>query len=401
MNIAEKIKEKYIKLRPELDERSRRIWAATEALSLGHGGIAIVHQATGIARSTISIGKKELSQEESSLEKGRLRKIGAGRKPITFRYPEIAKEIEKIADHNSIGNPENPLRWTTKSLRKITDVLKEKGINIGREKVRKLLIESGFSLQATRKRFEGTTHIDRNGQFEYINTKVSEFLNTGSPVVSVDAKKKELVGLFSNQGREYHKKGTPQEVNAYDFLSFAEGKATPYGVYDLHKNNAWVSVGITKDTAQFAVSTLRTWWFEMGKSQYSKSNKLLINADGGGSNGSRNRLWKSELQKFANETSLEITVCHFPPGTSKWNKIEHRLFSQISKNWRGRPLETYQIIVNLIASTTTKTGLKVNASLDSNTYQTGIKISKQEMDSINIFRHKFHGEDWNYTIKPQ
>ena len=312
----------------------------------------------------------------------------------------IVQEIIDLADVDSIGDPESPLRWTTKSLRNISNVLKAKGYPISHTKIGKLLRNAGFSLQATRKRNEGKSHADRDEQFKYINHKTIEFQNENQPVVSVDAKKKELVGNFSNAGREYRKKGNPIEVNAYDFLSFADGKATPYGVYELTTNKAWVSVGISKDTAQFAVSSLRNWWYQMGKEQYPNSNKLLIHADGGGSNGSRNRLWKVELHNFAKEIGMEISVCHFPPGTSKWNKIEHRLFAQISKNWRGKPLTTYSIIVNLIASTKTTTGLQVNAGIDTEIYETGIKVSKDEFDEINLHKHKFHGDDWNYTIKP-
>lgn len=393
------IKEKYTSISGELNERSKRIWAASEAKSLGYGGVTKVHKATGISRSTIHLGMKEISRGFSDLIKG-VRKKGAGRKSLESNNVELIELIETIADINSIGDPDNPLRWTTKSLRNITKVINSKGIKISYGKVRLLLKKSGFSLQSTRKRFEGKSHIDRDKQFKYINSKTVIFQDLGCPVVSVDAKKKELVGNFTNKGREYHKKEEAPEVNAYDFLSLAQGKATPYGVYDIQKNNAWVNVGVSKDTAQFAVSTLNNWWEEMGKQQYPNSNKLLIHADGGGSNGHRNRLWKTELQKFANQTKLEVTVCHFPPGTSKWNKIEHRLFAQISKNWRGRPLETYQIIINLIASTRTSTGLKVNAAIDPNIYQTGIKVSKKEMERINLHRHKFHGENWNYTIKP-
>ncbi len=392
------VKEKYASISRGLTERSRRIWAAAEANSLGYGGITIVHKATGIAKSTIHIGKKEITKGETDWTIGS-RKKGGGRKSMESLDSGLLKEVEAIADLNSIGNPDNPLRWTTKSLRNITEALKSKGIQISYGKVRLLLKKSGFSLQSMRKRFEGKSHIDRDAQFEYINSKTIAFQDLGYPVVSVDAKKKELVGNFNNKGQEYHKKGTAPEVNAYDFLSLAEGKATPYGVYDIQKNDAWVNVGVSKDTAQFAVATLKSWWEEMGSKQYPHSNKLLIHADGGGSNGHRNRLWKSELQNFVNQTNLEVTVCHFPPGTSKWNKIEHRLFAQISKNWRGRPLESYQIIVNLIASTKTSTGLKVNAAIDPNIYQTGIKVSKKEMDNINLHRHDFHGENWNYTIK--
>jgi len=399
MDNIEKIKTKYSSLKTQLNERSRRTWAGAEAIAIGHGGIKIVHKATGIAESTILIGKKEILKS-NPIQENRIRKKGGGRHSLESKDAKILQEIVSIADINSIGDPETPLHWTTKSLRKISEALKEKKYTISHTKVGTLLKKAGFSLQATRKRNEGKTHIHRDKQFEYINTKTIEFQYDNQPVVSVDAKKKELVGRFSNVGREYQRKGKPEEVNAYDFLSFADGKATPYGVYDISNNQAWVSVGISKDTAQFAVSTLGQWWEQMGKDSYPNATKLLIHADGGGSNGSRNRLWKKELQKFSNQNELEITVCHFPPGTSKWNKIEHRLFSQITKNWRGRPLETYSIIVSLIASTKTTTGLKVNAAIDKNIYETGIKVSKKDFDEINLYPHKFHGEDWNYTIKP-
>lgn len=276
----------------------------------------------------------------------------------------------------------------------------QKGFHISHTKVSTLLKHSGYSLQAPRKTYEGKTHPDRDLQFDHINDTVTDFQRKGQPVVSVDAKKKELVGNFSNTGQEYQPKGTPQEVNAYDFLSLGEGRATPYGIYDISQNNAWVSVGISKDTAQFAVSTLSLWWQQMGKALYPDATELLINADGGGSNGSRNRLWKYELQKFASQTGFCVTVCHFPPGTSKWNKIDHRLFAQISKNWRGRPLTTFGMIVSLIGSVTTSSGLEVNAGLDTTVYESGIKITDEEFESINIDRHTFHGNDWNYTIRP-
>ncbi len=399
MDKIKEIKSKYLSIKNELNERSLRIWAATEAISLGHGGVKKLHKATGLAESTILRGKKEVLNKDV-IEKNRVRKKGAGRESLKKKEPQITERILFVADINSIGNPESPLRWTTKSTRKISAALKAEGYSVSHTKVGALLREEGFSLQAPRKRFEGKSHADRDKQFDYINSKTIEFQNELQPVVSVDAKKKELVGKFSNVGKEYHKKGNPEEVNAYDFLSFASGKATPYGVYEINTNKAWVSVGISKDTAQFAVSTLRSWWYQMGKEQYPNSTKLLIHADGGGSNGSRNRLWKFELQKLAKEIGLEISVCHFPPGTSKWNKIEHRLFSQISKNWRGRPLETYKIIVNLIASTKTTTGLIVNACIDKEIYETGIKISKEDFDKINLSKHDFHGDDWNYTISP-
>jgi len=399
MDKIEKIKAKYLTIKEEFNERSTRIWAASEAISLGHGGVKKLHKATGLAESTILRGKKEVLNKDV-IEKNRVRRKGAGRESLEKKDTQITERILFIADINSIGNPQSPLRWTTKSTRKISDALKSEGYSVSHTKIGTLLKKEGFSLQAPRKRFEGKSHADRDKQFEYINSMTIEFQNESQPVVSVDAKKKELVGRFSNVGKEYHKKGSPEEVNAYDFLSFASGKATPYGVYEINTNKAWVSVGISKDTAQFAVSTLRSWWYQMGKEQYPNSTKLLIHADGGGSNGSRNKLWKFELQKLAKEIGLEISVCHFPPGTSKWNKIEHRLFSQISKNWRGRPLETYKIIVNLIASTKTTTGLVVNANIDEKIYETGIKISKEDFDKINLRKHEFHGDDWNYTIKP-
>lgn len=399
MEKIELLRNKYSDIQYELNERSRRIWAASESKSLGYGGIRIVSKATGIAESTIQIGLKELLHKDIP-PPNRIRYAGGGRPSLESKESNLVHKILTIADIDSIGSPESPLRWTTKSLRKISESLREQGHFVSHTKIGTLLKESGFSLQATRKRNEGKSHVDRDKQFHYINSQTIEFQDALQPVISVDAKKKELVGKFSNTGKEYHKKKSPIEVNAYDFLSFADGKATPYGVYELTTNKAWVNVGISKDTAEFAVSTIRNWWYNMGNRVYPNANKLLIHADGGGSNGSRNRLWKFELQKLSSETGLEITVCHFPPGTSKWNKIEHRLFSQISKNWRGRPLETYSIIVNLIASTKTTTGLDVNAQIDTNLYKTGIKISKKEMDNLNIERHKFHGEDWNYTIAP-
>jgi len=399
MDKVAEVRAKYATIKKEANERFLRIWAATEAQSIGYGGVSIISEATGIARSRIIRGKKEILSG-TILDGSRIRKKGAGRKSLEQIDSEIVQEILSIADVNSIGNPESPLRWTTKSLRKISEVLKLRGRTISHSKIGEILKREGFSLQATRKRHEGKSHKDRDEQFVYINSMTDKFQKSLEPVISVDAKKKELVGNFSNAGKEYHKKGKPEEVNVYDFLSLADGKATPYGVYEITTNKAWVSVGISKDTAQFAVSTIKSWWYQMGKVQYPDATKLLIHADGGGSNGSRNKLWKFELQKLSSEIGIEISVCHFPPGTSKWNKIEHRLFSQISKNWRGKPLETYSIIVNLIGATKTKTGLKVKADIDENIYETGIKISKADFEKINICKHDFHGEDWNYTIKP-
>ncbi len=395
------ISTKYEQLKSVLNERSRRIWAASEAMGIGYGGISTVMKATGLSRNAIKHGMDDLTAGASLDETdGRIRRKGGGRKRLEDVDQSLVKELEALVSPETRGDPESPLRWTTKSTRKLSAELTTNGFSVSHEKVAQLLKDLGYSLQAPRKTNEGKSHPDRDQQFEYINEQTKKFQAQGLPVISIDAKKKELVGNFHNGGQEYQPKGLPLEVNAYDFYSLAKGKATPYGVYDLSNNNAWVNVGVSKDTAQFAVSTIRNWWEQMGKEAYPNSRKLLIHADGGGSNGSRNRLWKVQLQKLATDLNLEITVSHFPPGTSKWNKIEHRLFSQITKNWRGRPLESLEVILSLIGATSTNTGLTVEASLDANTYEGGIKVSKGEMENINIKRHKFHGEDWNYTIMP-
>lgn len=392
---------KYEQIKKVLNERSRRIWAASEAMVIGHGGISIVMKATRLSRNAIKHGMSDLKGEsDSDKNDGRVRRKGAGRKKLEDIDGGLLKELEALVSPETRGDPESPLRWTTKSTRNLSAELKKKGFSVSHEKVAQLLKRLNYSLQALRKTNEGKSHPDRDSQFRYINKQTEKFQNEGLPVVSIDAKKKELVGDFINGGREYQPKGLPVEINVYDFYSLAKGKATPYGIYDLTKNNAWVNVGVSKDTAQFAVSTLRNWWEQMGKGSYPNSQKLLIHADGGGSNGSRNRLWKTELQKMATDLNLEITVSHFPPGTSKWNKIEHRLFSQITKNWRGKPLESLEVIVSLIGATSTKTGLKVKASLDANSYEGGIKILDKEMKTLNIKKHEFHGNDWNYTILP-
>ncbi len=392
---------KYEQLKNVLNERSSRIWAASEAMAIGHGGISTVMKATGLSRNAIKHGISNLNAESDSGEcDGRIRRKGAGRKKLEDLNNSLLTELEALVSPETRGDPESPLRWTTKSTRNLSDELKKKGFSVSHEKVAQLLKSLNYSLQAPRKTNEGKSHPDRDSQFQYINTQTEKFQSEGLPVISIDAKKKELVGDFTNGGREYQPKGLPVEVNVYDFFSLAKGKATPYGVYDLSKNNAWVNVGVSKDTAQFAVSTIRNWWEQMGKRSYPNSKKLLIHADGGGSNGSRNRLWKVELQKMATDFNLEITVSHFPPGTSKWNKIEHRLFAQITKNWRGKPLESLEVIVNLIGATSTKTGLTVESALDTNSYEGGIKILDKEMNNININRHEFHGKDWNYTILP-
>jgi len=392
---------KYKQLEGVLNERSRRVWAASEAMAIGHGGISRVMKATGLSRNAIKHGISDLNGESAPNElTGRVRRKGGGRKKLEDLDGSLLKELDALISPETRGDPESPLRWTTKSTRNLSNELKKKGFSVSHEKVAQLLKSLDYSLQAPRKTNEGKSHPDRDRQFQYINQQTEIFQHEGLPVISIDAKKKELVGDFMNGGREYQPKGLPVEVNVYDFFSLAKGKATPYGIYDLTRNNAWVNVGVSKDTAQFAVSTIRNWWDEMGKASYPVAEKLLIHADGGGSNGSRNRLWKMELQKMATDLNLEITVCHFPPGTSKWNKIEHRLFSQITKNWRGKPLESLEVIVSLIGATSTKNGLTVEASLDTKEYKGGIKILDQEMKTINISRHEFHGNDWNYTLSP-
>lgn len=396
------IRVKYDTLKVELDERGRRMWAAAEAKSLGYGGVAAVSKATAIAESTIRIGRSEMKARPAGKRREKIRKIrkaGGGRKSLVEKDTELIRMLDSLVDPSSRGDPMSPLRWTCKSTRKLAQELALRGHAISHAMVGQLLRGLDYSLQSARKRMEGTSHPDRDAQFTFINSRVIEFQKRDQPVISVDTKKKELIGRFSNGGREYQPKGIPEEVETYDFPSLANGKGIPYGVYDMTKNQGWVSVGTDHDTAQFAVHTIREWWSQMGKPTYPDAKELLVTADGGGSNGSRNRLWKMELQRFANKTQLAVAVCHFPPGTSKWNKIEHRMFSHITKNWRGRPLTSHEVIVNLIANTTTDTGLKIQATLDSKEYPTGIKISDKEIKAINLNKNDFHGE-WNYTIQP-
>ncbi len=398
---TESITIKYNVLKIELDERARRIWAATEARTLGHGGVAAVSRATGLAESTIRIGRKEiLNSSYSEIHNDTVRRIrqkGGGRKSLETINSDLLSALDALVDPESRGDPMSPLRWTCKSTRRLSDQLETQGYSISHTKVGQLLQTLNYSLQSTRKRMEGKSHPDRDEQFKFINSIVIEFQSRKQPVISVDAKKKELIGRFSNKGQEYQPKSKPEEVETYDFPSMADGKGIPYGIYDMTHNQGWVSVGIDHDTAEFAVQSIRQWWLQMGMVVYPEAKELLITADGGGSNGSRNRLWKQELQRFANETGIKISVCHFPPGTSKWNKIEHRMFSYITQNWRGKPLLSYEVIVNLIANTTTNAGLKIQAALDTKEYPTGVKISEKEMGDINIERNEFHGE-WNYTI---
>lgn len=397
-----KIRVRFERVRGELNERARRLFVASEALAFGHGGIAVVSRATGMARSVIGSGIAEVKAIEAgetpTLEPTRVRRPGAGRKKTTEKDPTLLPDLKKLVEEATRGDPESPLLWTTRSQRNLVAALKKQGHQTSMKMVSRLLKELGYSLQANSKRIEGAQHPDRNAQFENINEKIRQQLEKNGPVISVDTKKKELVGNFKNGGRELQPVGQPEAVNVHDFIG-EQGKAAPYGVYDIGKNEAWVSVGINHDTAEFAVETIRTWWKEMGVAMYAFAASLLITADGGGSNGYRLRLWKVELQKLANEIGIPISVSHLPPGTSKWNKVEHRLFSFITQNWRGKPLVTHQVIVDLISATTTKTGLKVKSRIDPRMYSTGRRVSNAELAEVNLVPDKFHGE-WNYTIHP-
>lgn len=393
--------QKYAALAAVLDERSRRLWAATEARAIGRGGQTLVAKATGLSRNTIASGLRELASESPPVPgRGRVRRPGGGRKTLSKQDPTLVGDLEALVEPTTRGDPQSPLRWTCKSVRQIALELQRQGHRVGRQKVADLLHQLGYSLQANRKTKEGTSHPDRNAQFEYINEQVRAFQEREQPVVSVDTKKKELVGDFKNGGREWQPKGQPEEVRVHDFADKDLGKVIPYGVYDRVANVGWVSVGVDHDTAEFAAESLRRWWVKMGSRQYPNARELLVTADGGGSNSSRSRLWKVALQRLAEETRLCISVCHFPPGTSKWNQIEHRMFSHISMNWRGRPLTSHDVIVNLIAHTTTSQGLEIQAEIDTNQYPTGIKVSEEEFNSVQLSKAEFHGE-WNYTIKPR
>lgn len=397
-----RIGRKYRALAPELDERRRRQWAAAEASELGWGGVTAVAQATGLSRTTITAGVKELAlpTQQREAEAMRVRDPGGGRRPITETDPQLLAALEALIEPATRGDPESPLRWTCKSIRRLAEELGRENHPVGANTVAKLLRQAGYSLQANRKTREGGSHPDRNAQFEHINASVKRFLRRGQPAISVDTKKKELVGDFKNAGREWHPQGAPEQVRVYDFLIKELGKAIPYGVYDMLHNQGWVSVGINHDTAQFAANSIRRWWSAMGQERFPRAKELLITADGGGSNSHRSRLWKVSLQELADELGLRLFVCHFPPGTSKWNKIEHRLFSFITQNWRGKPLVNHQTIVNLIAATTTRTGLTVKAALDTNHYETKIKVSDEQLERLRLKRHRFHGE-WNYTLSPR
>jgi Rhodopirellula transposase DDE domain len=392
------IRERYGLMKGLLNERSRRRWAAAEARSHGRGGIAAVARATGISEGTVRRGLAELVADEE-LEPDRVRRAGAGRPGILEREPGLSETLDQLIDPVTRGDPESPLRWTSKSGAKLAEALRDLGHEVVDRTVLRLLKVKGYSLQANKKTREGAQHPDRDAQFEHINRTVSEAIAAGEPVISVDAKKRELIGDFKAVGREFEPKGQPVEVRGHDFKDKQLGHAIPYGVYDLATDEGWVSVGITSDTAQFAVNTIISWWQHLGKARYPNARTLTITADSGGSNNPNTRLWRYELQRLADTLDLRIRVCHFPPGTSKWNKIEHRMFSFMSLNWRGRPLESLEIIINLIAGTTTNTGLKLYAQLDDRAYQRGVEVTDDQLSTVNITRHAFHG-DWNYTISP-
>lgn len=397
---ADHIRKRFNLVKPFLNEKQRRILAAAEAEAVGHGGVSAVAGATGLSRNTIVAGRRDMTEQGvAAKEPGRIRSPGGGRKRAVYKDPTLERDLETLIEPATRGDPESALRWTCKSVRKLAGELNRMGHQTSHRMVAELLKAMGYSLQANRKTVEGSSHPDRDAQFEHIYEKVKAFQHEEQPVVSVDTKKKELVGNYKNGGEEWQPKGQPEQVLVHDFESLGEGKVNPYGVYDVVQNTGWVNIGIDHDTATFAVESIRRWWLTMGSQVYPAASALLVNADSGGSNGARLKLWKTELQKFSNETGLSISVSHFPPGTSKWNKIEHRLFSFISQNWRGRPLVSHEVIVNLIASTTTTKGLQVKCAMDYNTYPKGVKVTAAELKKVNLIRDSFHGE-WNYTITP-
>ena len=400
--VVQGIESRYGALSSLMDERMRRQWAAAEAKSLGWGGVLAVSYATGISRNTIARGLAELKVRKGKRNVApstRLRKPGGGRKRAIDTDPELTAALERLVDAGTRGDPQSPLRWTCKSTTQLAKELTRQGHPISPKTVGRLLRAVGYSLQGNRKTKEGSQHPDRNAQFEHINARVIAFQRRAQPVISVDTKKKELIGNFKNSGREWHPQGEPDEVRVHDFMDKQLGKAIPYGVYDVTENQGWVSVGIDHDTAHFAAEAIRRWWKKMGAKRHPQARELLITADGGGSNGSRSRLWKVALQNLANQLEMSLCVCHFPPGTSKWNKIEHRMFCHITQNWRGRPLVSHEVIVNLIANTATAQGLRIKAELDHRKYPTGIKVSDEQLATVQLKRSRFHGE-WNYTIVP-
>lgn len=399
LEIQEAIAKKFEDLAHVLNERSRRLWAATEANALGPGGIACVARATGLNANTIAKGIKELEDPGIQAEYDQIRHPGRGRKPLEEIYPDINDAIEKLVESDTRGDPESPLKWTTKSVARLTKELRKQGYKVCPMSVWRLLKKLGYNLRAISKENEGKQHPDRNAQFEHINRRILEMGEKGQPVISVDAKNKENVGNYANSGVEWCWPDRPLTAGTHDFPNPIMPKAAPYGIFDVFRNDGWVSVGVSSDTAEFASNSIYSWWREMGRKAYPDATELLIIADSGGSNSNRGRLWKLCLQDLANRTGLTVYVCHFPPGTSKWNKIEHRMFSEISKNWRGRILESYQVVVECIKATKTNSGLKIKAKLDARQYETGIKVSDEEMESVNLFRDEFHGE-WNYAVTP-
>jgi hypothetical protein len=412
MDIAQVVEAKYRVLARRLDEATLRLWAAVEARSVGRGGVSLVARATGLSRTTVYAGLAELDAAEQAAAAGeevvaatapqarRVRAPGGGRKKLVDRDETLLSDLDALVDPTSRGDPESPLRWTCKSTTRLAEELQQQGHQVSQRTVCDLLAQLNYSLQSERKTREGAQHPDRDAQFHYIAQKVAAYQSERQPVISVDTKKKELVGDFKNGGREWQPAGQPEQVRVHDFIDKDLGKVSPYGVYDLIANEGWVSVGVDHDTAEFAVQSIKRWWLEMGRPLYKKAKRLLITADCGGSNGNRLRLWRLQLQQLADELGLEIQVCHFPPGTSKWNKIEHRMFCHITNNWRGRPLLSRQVVVNLIGSVTTAQGLRVKAALDENAYEAGIKVSDAELATVAIERDEFHGE-WNYRISPR
>lgn len=387
--------EKYRRVASSFNELSRRLWAANESISIGYGGISIVSEATGISKPTIVKGINEINHKDYPEE--RTRRQGGGRKDLTARMPDISMKLRELIEPSIAGNPQSSILWVSRSLRHLESEMRASGYRISYARIGHMLHDMGYNLKGNKKTREGKGNPDRNEQFQHISDTAGLFMDNNNPVISVDAKKKELIGNFKNNGRGWKAPGEYDEVNVYDFLTDAEGKAIPYGVYDIKSNEGWVNIGIDHDTAEFAVESIRRWWNLLGRRRYPDSRKIMIAADGGGSNGSRVRLWKIELQKFADESGLDITVCHFPPGMSKWNKIEHRMFSYITINWRGKPLRSYETIIELIGNTRTKSGLKISADLDKGIYKTGRVVTDKELENINMIRDEFHG-DWNYTI---
>jgi hypothetical protein len=393
------VRQRFAKLKTTLNERQRRLWAVAEVKSAGYGGVSLVHRATRISRRAIHAGLKEFAAKDDALARGRVRRPGAGRLRLTRAQAGLAEALDGLVEPTARGDPQSPLRWTCKSVRHLAKELRKKGYRIGRQAVADLLHAANYSLQANRKTLEGCDQPDRDAQFRFINQQVKSFQRRGQPVISIDTKKKELIGNYRNGGREWRPRGKPIPVKAHDFKDKKLGKGIPYGVFDMTHNEAWVSVGIDHDTAEFAAATILQWWRKMGAKRFPRATEILITADSGGSNGSRSRLWKVVLQSLADRTGLKVTVAHFPPGTSKWNKIEHRLFCHITQNWRGQPLRSHDIMVELIGRTTTSKGLKVKAALDHRCYPAGKKVSDEELAQVSLRRAKFHG-DWNYSVMP-